>query len=204
MAGDDQNRPPPWRWAVGDERITPPDAAELANCFATHAREVFGYACALARGDRTRAGDLVQAAFEAAAQTWPLLRNLAEDQRRGWLRLAVATVAVSGLRREGATSGRPARLEVPDQTSPTQASEPRFAPVTLERGGQVIRELPERQHAIAVMRWQLNMKEAEIAAALALTEQTVASALHRVSQQLAALLEPGPGAGQDEQQGAPS
>jgi DNA-directed RNA polymerase specialized sigma24 family protein len=70
----------PWarRWAVGDERITPHHADELSRCFTAHARELFGYACVLVRGNRPLAEDLVQVTFEAAARTWRVLRDLAE------------------------------------------------------------------------------------------------------------------------------
>ena len=55
---------------MGDEKISPGDAEELAVCFTAHARELFGYARFLARGDRALADDLVQAAFEAAGRAW--------------------------------------------------------------------------------------------------------------------------------------
>ena len=42
-------------------------------CFKAHARDLFGYACVLARGDQTQAEDLVQGAFEAASRAWPVL-----------------------------------------------------------------------------------------------------------------------------------
>ena len=54
---------------MGDDRITPHDADELARCFVVHAPRLFGHACVLARGDRALAEDLVQATFEAAART---------------------------------------------------------------------------------------------------------------------------------------
>jgi hypothetical protein len=37
---------------VGEERIFPRDAGELAACFAAHAGSLFGYACVLTRRDR--------------------------------------------------------------------------------------------------------------------------------------------------------
>jgi RNA polymerase sigma factor (sigma-70 family) len=175
---------------VGDDKITPHDADELAGCFAAHAREVFGHACALARGDRARADDLVQAAFEAAAAAWPGLRDLTEEQRRSWLRRTVANIAVSGLRREAAFRDRLARIEVRHRKTPADPSGPPFSPVTLERCWQIIRELPERQHAIALMRWQLDMKEAEIAAAAGLAEKTVSATMDRVRHKLTAQLGP--------------
>jgi hypothetical protein len=36
----------------------------------------------MTRGDQALAHDLVRAAFEAAALTWPSLRGLADEQRR--------------------------------------------------------------------------------------------------------------------------
>ncbi len=95
---------------MSDERISAREAEELAVCFAADARDLFGYACVLARGDRALADDLVQAAFEAAGRAWPGLRCLADDQRRGWLRATLANVAVSGFRREAAFRDRLARI----------------------------------------------------------------------------------------------
>ena len=63
---------------MGDEKISPGDAEELAARFTAHGRELFGYACFLARGDRALAEDLVQAAFEAAGRAWCTLRCLAD------------------------------------------------------------------------------------------------------------------------------
>ena len=64
-----------------DDRITPHDADQLADCFAAHAREIFGHACALARGDRAIADDLVQAAFQAAG--WNESKTLSDWTGRG-------------------------------------------------------------------------------------------------------------------------
>jgi RNA polymerase sigma-70 factor (sigma-E family) len=96
---------------VGDEKISPRDADELAACFTAHARDLFGYACVLARGDRALADDLVQAAFEAAGGAWWMLRCLTDGQRRGWLRKTLANIAVSGFRRDAAFRERLPRIE---------------------------------------------------------------------------------------------
>ena len=66
---------------MSDGRISPHEAEELAACFTAHARDLFGYACVLTRGDRALAEDLVQAAFEAAGPGLAGLRCLAEEQR---------------------------------------------------------------------------------------------------------------------------
>ena len=82
--------------------LPPHHAAELAGCFRACATELYGHACFVARGDRARAAQLVQNAFEAAAPAWPVLRGLVEEQRRAWLRTTLAKIAVSGIRREAA------------------------------------------------------------------------------------------------------
>ena len=173
-----------------DDRITPHDADQLADCFAAHAREIFAHACALARGDRARADDLVQAAFEAAARAWPGLRHLADDQRRSCLRRAVADIAVNGLRSEVADLDQLMRVAVCDPKTAAGPTGPAFAAITLERCWQVIGELPERQHTTALMRWPLGMKEAEIAAVLGVAETTVSATLHQVGRELIAQLRP--------------
>jgi DNA-directed RNA polymerase specialized sigma24 family protein len=71
------------------------DAGELAACFTVHARDLFGYACVMCGGDRALAGELVQAAFEAASTVWCTLRGLPADQRHDWLRETLAAAARS-------------------------------------------------------------------------------------------------------------
>ena len=173
-----------------DDRVTPHDAGLPADCFAAHAREIFGHACALARGDRARADDLVQAAFEAAARAWPGLRHLADDQRRSCLRQTVAKFAVNGLGGETASCDQLTRIEVCSPKTTADPTGQAFSAITLEACWQVIGELPERQHTIALMRWPLGMKEAEIAAVLGVAETTVSATLHWVGRKLIAELRP--------------
>jgi len=181
---------------VGDDhRITPHDAAELAACFKAHASRLFGHASVLARGDRTLADDLVQATFEAAAQAWQTLRGLAEEQLRGWLRSTLANIAASGFRREAAFHDRLPQIEA--RYSDTQAfrseqapSEQALSAIALERCWQIIREMPKGQHVVAVLRWQLGMKEAEIAAVLGIAESTVSAQLHQARHKLIEQLGP--------------
>jgi RNA polymerase sigma factor (sigma-70 family) len=178
------------RWAVSDGRISPHHAEELAECFASHARGLFGYACVVARGDKTLAEDLVQAAFEAAGLAWHALRDLADEQRRGWLRSTLANIAASGFRREAAFRDRLPRIEVRYRKGQTDPPEEAFSSIALERCWRIIRAMPERQHAVAVLRWQLDMKEAEIAAILHMAPNTVSTHLHRARRKLIAQLGP--------------
>jgi RNA polymerase sigma-70 factor (ECF subfamily) len=176
---------------VGDDhRITPHDAAELAACFRAHASRVFGHACVLARGDRALADDLVQATFEAAARVWQTLRGLAEDQLRSWLRSTLANIAVSGFRREAAFRDRLPQIEARYRETPADPSEQAFSAIALERCWKIIGEMPKGQHVVAVLRWQLGMKEAEIAAVLGIAESTVSAQLHRARRKLIEQLGP--------------
>ena len=169
---------------MSDGRISPHEAQELELCFRTHARHMFGYACVLTRGDEALAGDLVQAAFEAAAQTWQALRALPEEQCRGWLRRTLAHIAVNRFRREVPFRDRLPRIEARHRRIQADPPGQAFSPVTLERCWQIMRDLPERQHAVALLRGGLDMKESEIAAVLDMTEKTVSMHLYRVRRKL--------------------
>jgi RNA polymerase sigma-70 factor, ECF subfamily len=179
---------------VSEGRISPREAEELAACFRAYARDLFGYACVLTRRDRAMAEDLVQAAFEAAAEAWHVLGDLTEEQRRGWLCRMLASIAVDGFRRETAFRDRLPRIEAlyqkiqadpPEQAPPEQAHpEQVLSSIALERCWQIIQGLPQRQHAVALLRWQLDMKESEIAQVLGMDEKTVSVHLYRVRRKL--------------------
>ena len=187
-----------------DDRITPHDADELARCFSAHAPRLFGRACVLARGDRALAEDLVQATFEAAGRSWPTLRGLAAEQLRAWLWSTLANIAASSFRRETAFRDRLPRIEVRYRKTPADPSEQAFSAIVLERCWQIIRDMPERQHMVAMLRWQLDMKEAEIATVLGVAEKTVSAQLHRVRRKLIAQLGPDHPFTRDDPEGASS
>ena len=200
---------------MGDHhRITPHDAAELAACFKAHASRLFGHACVLARGDRALADDLVQATFEAAARVWQTLRGLAEEQLGGWLRSTLANIAASGFRREAAFRDRRPQIEAryrgtqadPSEQAPSEQapSEQALSAITLERCWRIIREMPKGQHVVAVLRWQLGMKEAEIAAVLGIAESTVSAQLHQARRNLIEQLGPDHPFARDDPEGGSS
>jgi RNA polymerase sigma-70 factor (sigma-E family) len=176
---------------VSDEKISPDEAGELAACFAVHAPHLFGYACVVVRGDRAHAGDLVQAAFEAAGRYWRVLRPLSEEQRRGWLRVTLATIAVTGARLDGAARHRPPRTE--HRQAQDGGSDPGKRPLSsevVERCWQVIQSMPEPRHAVALLRWQQGMKENEIAAVLGMASKTVLAYLPQARRELTAQIGP--------------
>jgi RNA polymerase sigma factor (sigma-70 family) len=158
----------------------------------------------LTRGDRALAEDLVQAAFEAAGQAWQVLGYLAEEQRYGWLRRTLANIAVDGFRRETAFRDRLPRIEVLHRKIQADPPEQVFSSIALERCWRIIQGLPERQHAVAMLRWQLDMKESEIATVLGIDEKTVSVHLHRVRHKLIVQLGPDYPFDGDESEGAAS
>ncbi len=164
---------------MSDEKISSRDTEELAACFTAHAGDLFGYACFMTRGDRALADDLVQAAFEAAGRAWCSVRCLTEGQRRGWLRVTLANIAVSGFRRDAAFRSRMPRIEARYRQIPADTPEQAFSSIVLQRCWQIIQLMPERQHAVALLRWQQDMREGEIAAALGIAENTVGTHLRR-------------------------
>ncbi len=167
-----------------ERKISPREATELAACFSADARKLFGYACVLTREDRALAEDLVQAAFEAAGQAWPVLRGLTEEQRRSWLRKTLAHIAINGFRREAAFRDRLPRIEALYRKIQADPPEQAFSSIALERCWRIIQDMPERQHAVALLRWQLDMKQDEIAAVLGMAEKTVSAHLHRARRRL--------------------
>jgi len=169
---------------VSEGRISPREAEELAACFRAHARDLFGHACALTRGDQALAHDLVQAAFEAAAGAWQILGDLTEQQRRGWLWRTLANIAVDGFRRETAFRDRLPRIEVLHRKTQADPPEQALSSIALERCWRIIQGLPQRQHAVALLRWRLDMKESEIAQVLGMDEKTVSVHLYRVRRKL--------------------
>jgi len=163
---------------------------ELADCFAAEARDLFGYACILTRGNEALAGDLVQGAFQAGSRAWQVVRGLDDQQRCAWLRGTLVTAAVSGFRREATSPDRLPHLQSCRRKNQGEPVEHAFAADVLERCWRTIQDLPEWPHAVALLRWHLDMKEAEIAAAVDRAEQTVSADLDRARRRLIAQLEP--------------
>jgi len=190
---------------VSEDRISPLDAEALARCFSKYARGLFGYACVLARGDRALAEDLVQAVFEAAGRAWrQVLSGLAEEQRGSWLRRTLENIAASSFRREAALRERLPRIEIRYRKTPADPVEQAFSSIVLDRCWRIIQHLPERQHAVALLRWQLDMKETEIAMVLGMRKGTVSAHLHRVRRKLIAQLGPDHPFTRDDPEGASS
>jgi RNA polymerase sigma-70 factor (ECF subfamily) len=170
--------------------ISPHDAEQLEACFRATASDLFGRACVVTRGDQALAHDLVQSAFEAAALGWQALREKTDEQRLFWLYKTLSNIAVNGFRREAAFRDRLPRIEILQRKVQAGPDEQAFSSLMLERCWRIIEGLPERQHAVALLRWGLDMKETEIAAVLHMAEGTVSAHLNQVRRKLLRQLGP--------------
>jgi RNA polymerase sigma-70 factor, ECF subfamily len=175
---------------VSGDHIPRDHAEELGDCFAAYARGLFGYACALTRGDRALADDLVQSTFMAAAGQWSTMRCLCEAQRLRWLQTTAGHLAISRFRRNAAFDDRLPRLEAASRPPPADTHAQALSGIALERCWRAIEALPPQQHAVAVMRWLLGMTNSQIAAELGIAAGTVAAHLSAVRSKLRAIIGP--------------
>jgi RNA polymerase sigma-70 factor (ECF subfamily) len=175
---------------VSEARIPKDQVGELADCFVSYARGLFGYACVLTRGDRALADDLVQSAFVAAAGQWATVRGLNEPQRLSWLRTTIGNLAVSAFRRNSAFRDRFPAVEAIYRPLAADTHADALSGMALERCWQTMLTLPPQQHLVAAMRWLFAMKNTEIASQLGISGGTVAAHLSQVRGKLRAELGP--------------
>jgi RNA polymerase sigma-70 factor (sigma-E family) len=130
---------------------------------------------ALVVGDRGVAEQLTQDAFVKLHLRWGGLRRL--DRAPAYLRSTVLNGARSHLRRR----------KVSDRYDARRTAEPAFATPESAALGHAerdrvigaLRRLPERQREAVVLRYYLDLPEAEIAAAMGVSAGSVKSHLHR-------------------------
>jgi RNA polymerase sigma-70 factor (ECF subfamily) len=171
-----------------DGRIPERYVAEVTACFEQYSARLFGYARALTRCDPEQAKDLVQETFEAAARSWATLRELTEAQRRAWLYTTLRNKVVTELRRRQMLREK-LRLVTP--LNPHDTGDPADELDTIAgQVAEVIRDLPEQQYKVALLRWEHDMKIRQIADLLGIAEGTVHSHLNAVRAKLASALGP--------------
>jgi RNA polymerase sigma-70 factor (ECF subfamily) len=183
---------------VSESQIPGDQVGELADCFVSYARGLFGYACVLTQGDRALADDLVQSTFVAAAGQWATVRSLNEPQRLSWLRTTIGNLAISVFRRNSAFRDRVCVVEAIYRPPTADTHADALSAMALEQCWQTMPTLPPRQHLVAVMRWLFAMKNTEIASQLSISGGTVAAHLSQVRAKLRAELGPFDPFGADE------
>jgi RNA polymerase sigma-70 factor (sigma-E family) len=129
------------------------------------------------------AEEVVQEAFVAAHLAWGRLRQ--PDKAMAYLRSAVLNGARSRLRHRRV-------VERHEPSAPLAGPSPEAAVVAGDERRQVmaaLRRLPDRQRECLVLRYYLDLSEAEIAAAMGISGGSVKTHAHRGLAALATMLE---------------
>ena len=156
---------------VGDEielEVTLRPAERFAAVYAEHFDPLVRLA-ALLLGSTAAAEDVVQEAF---AKLEPRLSSVVVPP--AWLRTAVVNGCRNERRRLGTIRRHASRLAI----GPSQFDEPVHELIAS------VRRLPYRQRAVVVLRFYLDLPEAEIAQILGVRPGTVKSSLHRAMARL--------------------
>lgn len=157
----------------------PPAAAAVTALYQAHALGLIRLAHIML-GDRQGAEDVVQEAFCGLYRRWGQLSDPGNALR--YLRSSVLNGSRSQLRRRN-------RRDQRDEPEPAASAE--AAVLTRERRREVmqaIRRLPRRQREALVLRFYLDLSEAEIAETMGIGQSTVRSATHRALASLARML----------------
>ena len=159
--------------------------AALTALFSTHYRRLVGLARLLVN-DQSGAEDVVQDAFLALGRRWGKLRD--PDSAHAYLQRSVVNGARSRLRRSYVRQ-RLHLLPAPDEPSAESAALDR---AQVARVRVLIGELSGRQREVLVLRYYLDLSEAEIAGLLGISTGSVKQHATRAINRLAARLEAAP------------
>jgi RNA polymerase sigma factor (sigma-70 family) len=171
-------------------RIPPEHAEEIALCFKECSAQVHKCMMGVVRGDRTRAEELVQEAFMAAAGSWSQVRTYSDEARVAWLCRVGTNISVSGFRKERTAVAHQGEVWSRFRSSEAGPHRQVIAKMTLELCWEVIEEMPERQHLVAHLRWRMGMTNSEIAKALGITRGAVSAHLSNARAALRLMLGP--------------
>lgn len=168
---------------TGDAAAVPPVAAAEppgagADPLAALHREHYGSLVRLATlvvGDRGVAEQLTQDAFVKLHLRWGGLRRL--DRAPAYLRSAVLNGARSHLRRRKVVERHDARRTVAATVPGPESAA--LGRAEHERVVAALRRLPGRQREALVLRYYLDLAEADIAAAMGVSAGSVKTHLHR-------------------------
>lgn len=157
----------------------------VSGLFRNHYRRLVGLAVLLV-GDRDAAKDVVQDAFAGLYRRWGALRD--PDSAVSYLNRAVVNGSRNELRRGRSAFTRQLRL-VPVSESLVSAEGVVVAHDEAERLWRAICRLPRRQRQVVVLRYYLDLSEAEIAESLGISRGSVKKAASRALATLADCVE---------------
>ncbi len=167
---------------VADSEVAPVDlGAQLRTLYDQHYRSLVKLASFYV-DDVWSCEEVVQDAFVSLLGG---RRSVAPGREAAYLRSAVLNGARSALRRR-----RVRRAHQPEPSAPAPSPEPAALDrVVRDQVLAVLRSLPQRQTDVLVLRYYLDLSEAEIAETLGMAPGTVKSHAHRGLRRLAELLE---------------
>ena len=167
-----------WRSSEPDELATS-DAADLvSHLHRTHGLALVRMAKLLV-GDQQSAEDAVQDAFLGLYRALPRLRD--PDAVLPYLRTAVLNRARSTLRFRRRAALRKVPYDPPDSSAESAVMDRADRQAVL----QAVRRLPRRAREVLVLRYYLDLTDADIAAALGISRGTVSSTASRAIAALA-------------------
>lgn len=124
--------------------------------------------------DLPEAEDIVQETLLAVARRWPRVRRM--DHPVAYARRIVVNRALSGASRRGRARDELTGEAPPDRADETSCAE---ASATHDELMRALAALPPRQRAVLVLRYFLDLPEAEVAAAMKCSLGTVKSTVAR-------------------------
>jgi RNA polymerase sigma-70 factor (sigma-E family) len=157
---------------ITDTRSSPGAAAAVTELYADHALGLVRLAVLLV-GDRASAEDIVQDAFLGLYRRWDRLPDTSAPL--AYVRASVVNGCRTALRR------RSRARRVGNFTEPPAESAEAVALLSEEQRAVAgaLRRLPERQREALMLRYYLDLSEAEIATAMGISRGTVKSATSR-------------------------
>lgn len=169
---------------AGWRKTAPADAAAEAAVTALYHEHALGLTrlAQVMLGDRAAAEDVVQDVFIGLYRRWGHLEDPAKAQ--SYLRSSVLNRCRTTLRRTGRANDAPAAatMHVDAADSGVLAAEDRRVVMT------ALRSLPDRQREVLVLRYYLDLSDADIAKAMGIRGGTVRSTAHRGLAALATIL----------------
>lgn len=142
---------------------------------------------AFALGDRDAAEEVVQDVFARVYRKPPTLRMPGEELR--YLRSAVLNRCRTGMTRRAAGRRATVRLESQRPGHVRSTEEHGIDVATRDAVLAAVRKLPRGQRDVVLLRYWLDLPEAEIAATLGVSSGTVKTSAHRAMAALTPLLE---------------
>jgi RNA polymerase sigma-70 factor (ECF subfamily) len=172
------------------QEIGPDYRDEVKDCFKAMSARVHATLRRLTRGDHQLAEDLVHETFIKAWKNWPVLRDLTEEERAGWLiRVAVNTAVDTFRHNKTACEKAPevwARYRPPEPDAYRDA----LTSIAIKRFIEVTSSMPAQRSLVAFLTWRCGWRNAEIAAALGITPGRVSQHIRAAGETLRKELEP--------------